>query len=205
MIESSIGSQGDQALDPAGLGRRSLPASIFIHINKTAGTSIERALDLPFEHQTALEKIARIGRDAWDSCFTFTVIRNPWDKVVSHYHHRLKRDISNIRSEGICFKEWVHRTYGARDPKYYNIPKMFMPHCAWIADHEGTILVRQICRFENLETDFEHVCKRLNIKTSLPRLKASGRGPYRDYYDAATAGIVAAWFERDIATFGYRF
>jgi len=41
---------------------------IFIHINKTAGTSIGRAIGLPIkEHLTATEVIARIGIDRWNA------------------------------------------------------------------------------------------------------------------------------------------
>jgi len=58
---------------------------VFIHINKTGGSSIEKALNIPLEHKTALEKISEIGHINWTMKHSFTVIRNPWDKVVSHY------------------------------------------------------------------------------------------------------------------------
>lgn len=74
---------------------------IFIHIGKTGGTSIERALceylDLDFEitkkdtdgqwwkHIWAKGMRRRIGPEAWNSHFTFAFVRNPYDMVLSLY------------------------------------------------------------------------------------------------------------------------
>ncbi len=137
---------------------------VFIHINKTGGSSIKKVLDLPFEHVTALEKIASLGREQWDRRFTFTVIRNPWDKVVSHYHFRLQKK----RIAEIEFKDWVKKTYRDHMAPFYDVPKMFMPQTDWISDKDGNILCDSICRFENLKDDFNEVCQRLGKTVFLP-------------------------------------
>ena len=69
---------------------RHLDRFVFIHINKTGGSSIAKALNIPSVHRTAQEKIEEIGQKNWDRKLTFTVVRNPWDKVVSLYHYRVK-------------------------------------------------------------------------------------------------------------------
>ena len=89
---------------------------VFIHINKTGGSSVERALKIPFGHETALEKIARMGRTQWDRRFSFTVIRNPWDKVVSHYHFRVQTNQTNLADNPIQFNEWVKVPLVTWDP-----------------------------------------------------------------------------------------
>jgi hypothetical protein len=183
------------------------PARLFfVHINKTGGSSIERALNLRFKHKTALEIIAKVGRPQWDQAYTFAAIRNPWDRVVSHYHYRAQTNQTNLGTDAISFAEWVQLTYGSQDPRYYDIPMAFMPQINWITDREGQLLVKFICRFERLDADFKNVCAHLNrVAAPLPRLKASSHGPYRDYYDSATAKIVADWFHKDIQSFGYQF
>jgi len=178
---------------------------VFIHINKTGGSSVEKALNVPLEHKTAIEKIDEIGQKYWDRKFTFTVIRNPWDKVVSHYHYRVKTNQTDLRDNPIEFKEWLKRTYGNQDAFYYDNPKMFMPQTNWITDNNGNILVDEIIHFENLESEFNKILEKLGKNRTLPHVKKSNRGNYRDYYDEETIAIVRNWFERDIKRFGYQF
>ncbi|MCW8107255.1 sulfotransferase family protein [Alteromonas ponticola] len=178
---------------------------VFIHINKTGGSSVEKALGLPFEHKTALEKIEQMGRRNWNKKITFAVVRNPWDKVVSHYHYRVKTDQTNLGNKHLDFKQWVKRTYGENDPQYYDQPMMFMPQLDWIADRDGKLLVNEIIRFENLSEEFNRLAEKLGVTATLPHVKRSNRGNYRDYYDDETQQIVADWFAKDIKQFDYRF
>ncbi len=178
---------------------------IFVHINKTGGSSIEKALKLPFQHRTALEILDLIGEKRWKSRFSFAFVRNPWDKVASHYHYRVKTNQTGLKTHPVSFKEWVRIAYGENALPYYDNPKMFMPQVDWVADRSGKILVDFIGRFESLHHDFHVVCERIGLHAELPHLKQSERGSFQRYYDDPTAAIVARWFAKDIAAFGYRF
>jgi len=178
---------------------------VFIHINKTGGRSIEKSLNLPFEHKTALEKIDEMGKQRWERVYKFTSVRNPWDKVISHFNYRVETNQTNLRTKPIKFKEWVKLTYGNKAPLYYDIPKMFMPQLDWITDHEGKILVDFICRFENLNNDFSVLCEKLGRNATLPHINSSKHGNYREYYDDDTIEIIAKSFSRDIEKFVYKF
>jgi Sulfotransferase family len=178
---------------------------VFIHINKTAGSSIEKALGMRFDHKTAMEKVGEIGKDRWDRKFSFAFVRNPWDKVVSHYHYRLKTNKTALRDYPIPFPEWVERAYADRDPRFFDPPKMFMPQWNWIADDQSGILVTFVGRFERLADDFKIVCNRIHRHATLPHLKKSSHGEYRRYYNDRSAAIVRRYFARDIAEFGYEF
>ena len=189
------------------MSHRNLEKFIFIHINKTGGTSVSMALNIPNTHKTALEIIDEIGRRNWNNNFTFTVVRNPWDKVVSHYHYRVQTNQTSLGENPISFKEWVQRTYGEQDSLYYDKPKMFMPQVNWISDKSGNIIVNRIMHFENIDEEFTELSKILNINkdVALPHVKSSKRGHYRDYYDENSIQIVQNWFMRDIEEFGYKF
>ena len=178
---------------------------IFIHINKTGGSSIERALGARHEHRTAREKRAQLGERFWAKKFKFTVVRNPWDKVVSHYHYRVQTNQTNLGTNPISFTEWVRRAYGSQDPAYYDKPKMFMPQLDWITDDDSKIIIDHIARFESLQSEFELICQRLKRTAQLPQLRKSERGDYRQYYDEESRTIVAKWFGKDVAKFGYQY
>jgi len=180
---------------------------VFIHINKTAGTSIGNAIGLPVKHhQTAREIIARIGRDKWDTAYKFTLVRNPWDKVVSHYEYRRKRNKTEVATRNVSFSEWVKKTYGTdKDPFFYNNPKAFQPQVEWLKDDQGRIAIDFIGKFESISDDFDQIKNIIGIEAELPHLNASKRAGYQSYYDDETRQIVAQWFHEDIEVFGYSF
>ena len=185
---------------------RHVARALFVHINKTAGSSVEAALGMPFQHRTALEFIDLVGRERWDRCFTFSFVRNPWAKVASHYRYRVRTNQTALKEQPIPFSEWVARAYGEQDPKYCDQPKMFMSQSAWICDRDGEILVDFVGRFEHLRRDFDHVCRALGKHRELPHLKGSSRGTsYAEMYDDQARAIVAERFAEDLERWGYTF
>jgi hypothetical protein len=180
---------------------------VFIHINKNAGTSIGHAIGLPKkQHLTVKEVIEMIGRAQWERAFRFTIVRNPWDKVVSHYNHRIKTNQTGLKDNPIPFKQWAAATYGAvKDPRYYDQPKMFQPQVEWLRDPEGRIELDLIGRFENLGDTFRRIAERIGVKVELPHLNRCERSDYRTFYDEETASVVGDWFKEDISRFDYTF
>ncbi|RLD45727.1 MAG: hypothetical protein DRJ05_00270 [Bacteroidetes bacterium] len=179
---------------------------VFIHINKTGGVSIGKALGIGKKmHFTALEEKSRLGNYSWSKMFKFSIVRNPWDKVVSHYFFRIKTNQTGLGNNPINFKEWVKLTYGEQNPEYFDCPKYFMPQLNWLTDEKGEIMVDFVGRFENLDNDFQHICKRIGRNVDLPFLNKSERREYQYYYDDTTKEIVRKWFEKDIIHFNYSF
>lgn len=178
---------------------------VFVHINKTGGTSVEAALRLPFQHRTALELRRALGERRWAQRFSFAFVRNPWSKVASHYFYRVQTNQTGLGGRPIDFNEWVRRAYGERDPRYYDQPRMFMPQVEWVSDEKGNIIVDFIGRFERFDQDFAAVCARIGRTAQLPHLKRSAGRDYRELYAPDTMAIVHRRFAADVECFGYHF
>jgi chondroitin 4-sulfotransferase 11 len=180
---------------------------VFIHINKTAGTSIVDVIGKPFrKHLTVKDVINVIGQQKWDEAYTFTVIRNPWDKVVSQYKHAIKMNSNNMAKKSIEFKDWVACTYGEpKDPFYYGRAQMFFPQVEWLKNFQGKIDVDKIIRFENLNEGINEVFNTLAIDSDLPHLNETHKTNYRDFYDNESKQIISEWFHEDIQVFEYTF
>jgi len=194
-------------INPSPLRQGSFGPYVFVHIHKTAGTSIGRAIGLSRKnHLTAKEVIQKIGKKNWQAAYTFTVVRNPWDKVVSLFEYRRKKNKTQIASSGMTFTEWVHLTHGHdRNPFYHDNVKSFQAQVEWLKDEEGIIAIDFIAKFESLNTDFDQIRKAIGIGASLPHLNESHRKNYRSYYTAETKRIITRWYDEDITAFGYTF
>ena len=184
---------------------------VFIHINKTAGTSIVSYTGKPFrKHLTAKEVIDVIGNEKWNSAYKFTVVRNPWDKMFSHYKHNIKTKPKTMMKNGgvefVSFSEWLKFTLGPdKDKKFYNRPQHFLPQVEWLKDYNGQIKMDKIIHFENLAHEYKSVADDLGFPETLPHLNSTLASTYREFYDDFSAKLVADWFQEDLKEFGYSF
>jgi len=200
---------------------------IFIHVPKTGGTSIENALGLSGpRHNTALEYLNHYP-EIWESYFTFSFVRNPWDRLFSYYNFR--RRIRQLEAENtLTFKEWLVRIAElVKSENHKRLNVEFAPRLGvgtieknhaegWrvkldnalymLTDEHGKVIVDFIGRFERLQQDFDIVCDKLNIAPrKLPCTNKSQHDPYWKYYDGDGEKIVAELCQKDIALFGYQF
>ena len=181
---------------------------VFIHINKTAGSSVSKALGYDHQiHMTSKMLKDLLGKNVYDQKYKFTFVRNPYDRVVSQYLYSRKSADADIRDNYLPFKEWVVEVYGNKIREYYDYPMMFLTQFDWISDYSGRIDIDFIGRFENLEEDFREVCRAVNLPAiDLGKEKTSeNRKHYRQYYDGLTKGVVKKYFEKDLDCFKYSF
>ena len=187
------------------LKQRYVDKFYFIHISKTAGTSITRALNIPFEHLTSEEKKQEVGQCEWSRRYTFAVVRNPWDRAVSEYHYRIKTGQEGMDHLNLSFKSWLRLVYVEKHPDFYTSEKFFMPQAEWVTDERGKLQVDRILRFEDLENEFKELCRDLAEKAHLPKVNMTKRSHYQDYYDDETIEIIRDTMAQDIDLFGYEF
>jgi len=178
----------------------------FIHINKTGGTSIERALGMPVFHKPAVEYRRDIGLERWNRRFSFAIVRNPWDRTVSQFHYRRQINWDGLGEDPVTFKEWAREVFVNRSDRYVDEDMLFLTQKDWISDEHGEVIVDYVGQFENLQQAWDDICDRLGRERStLPHVKKSSRTDFRDYYDSETRKIVGDYFSADIELFGYTF
>jgi len=198
--------------------------AIFCHIPKTAGTSIFWEIDAATRnvanfhtwkgHVTGLARKERLteimgydqGCILWKNAFTFTFIRNPWDRLVSVYHFISKLTPDSIES----FDQWVHEglpiTDHARQLFRGDDKRTFLDQEAWFCDIDGTELVEFVGRFERVQQDWQTVCKKLHIAPSILRhVNQGNHKPYKQHYTLETKKIVAGRFGDFIERYKYQF
>ena len=115
--------------------------TIFIHIPKNAGTSIKTFFECKefYNKHRTIDQIKKENIKAYDSYKKFTIVRNPYDRMVSWYFY-LKRAMGIEQTRGDYrwssgehfpseFLEWIkirHGSYRMFETLYTRILKLII-------------------------------------------------------------------------------
>ncbi len=206
---------------------------IFVHIPKTGGTSLSLALeakamkddvligDTPkaknrrkrykdaqtsgrlWKHARLTDIYGLVMQDQIESYFVFTIVRNPWDRMVSYYHwlkaQSFKHPVVGI-AQTCSFAEFLCNP----------IVQQGLQNDAtrrYTCDQGGIEQCNMHLRMEELAKDVSRLEQHLGLK--LPKLPHHNRSErhknYADYYDAGSKDMIAKVFVDDIDRFNYRF
>ena len=145
-----------------------------------------------YEHMPSWRVRSYAGEEVWRQYYKFSFERNPWDRQVSWYHYKTKS--ASPRPTFAAFNAGKRRAYVENWELY---------------TQDGEIALDFVGRYENLAADFAMVLGAIGLagKVALPltNVTKDRSSDYRDYYDAASRDLVAGWYGREIAHFGYAF
>lgn len=204
---------------------------IFIHIPKTGGTALSFALearamkdDILFDNtpkaksrsdrQQGLRAAGRLWKHSTradieglvpdlDSYFIFTLVRNPWDRMVSYYHFLRTQ---NFDHPAVTLAKSTSFTQFLNTPATQAALRAW-PASAHMRDRFGLDRANLYARLEYLDDDLAPLEAHLGFKlTPIARVNASPRDrDWRGYYSDADAALIAQLCAEDIARFGYQF
>jgi len=207
----------------------------FVHIPKTGGSSVANALyhankaangkknGYSFEiekHETGLDIQKYCEKHNFDKLFSFSVVRNPLDRLASWYFYYKELFENKTLPADLCpngcgesflkmeFNEWVRSLRREYDPTCsteIDCPLTQMaPQTVHVSDYGGFILLDEIIRFEQLQEGWEYICSKIGLEdVSLPHLNRGREMDYKSIYDSDTEKLVRSLYKIDFDTFGY--
>jgi hypothetical protein len=73
----------------------------------------------------------------------------------------------------------------------------------FITDEGGKLMVDYICRFEDLQNDFDKVCKKLNFpRVELQKINVTDSANRTGIFDSELTEMVRDFYRRDFELFG---
>jgi len=133
---------------------------------------------------------AKVGDTIWKDYYKFTVVRNPWDQLISRYYwerefswFKIRRNIVNILSHPFRLKLYLNLLGKLKMRINLSSFKLFIINLkqSWLNtnfyfDENGEKVCDYYIRYEHLEEDFRSVCKLLGFSDiHLPKLKSKTR------------------------------
>ena len=203
---------------------------VFVHIPKTGGTSLALALegramkddiligDTPkalkrrrrlkaltpagrlWKHSTLADIDGVLSPDEIARAFTFTLVRNPWDRLVSYYHwlrgqrfdHPAARLARDLPFSAFLNHDMTRASVAAN------------PYARYMTAADGSEQCRLYIRLEHFETDAQPLWDHLGMRLALPHANRSDRAAgWQSHYSPADADLVARLCAQDVARFGY--
>lgn len=189
----------------------------FIHIPKNAGTSITAWLmatgdftEMGRKHDT----IQHVNNDLMQSLKWFAVVRNPYERLLSHYHFHCKYYNTRMQHPRLASKEKYYTRHqqmqkgfehyclspyqiAHRDPMWYD--DRYCPQVIWINDSV------HLLRFEKLHKDFGWVQDRVGCDSPLPSINGTPEDNvnYRKHYTQKIRDVADQHFKADLDRLGY--
>ncbi|MGM7702950.1 sulfotransferase family 2 domain-containing protein [Pseudalkalibacillus sp. Hm43] len=191
---------------------------VYLNNSKVACSSIKKTFisdDVPDDysiHTKAQDLSREYLTDGEKEYFKFTFVRNPFDRLVSCYESKYKKD-KKMGQEYLHYDKYL-LGYIKKDKGFENFVKKvdkipdfladrhFQSQYNLTHDKKGEPLVDYIGKYENLAEDFEHFKHKYKLG-DLPHFNKAVQRNWMDYYTVESAKIVREKYAKDIEEFGY--
>jgi hypothetical protein len=176
---------------------------VYFRVPKTATTSLS----------IYLRNNSSISVDSYDyelksipkNYFKFSIVRNPWDRILSCFLDKTKRAINTVW-EMEFYKQYADLSFvdfvGILNEKIINYDSHLMPQHKLFDINN----IDFIGKFENLNKDVRTIQKKIGLPIiDLQIENKTDHDHYRKYYDKKTKYIVYNLYLKDIEKFNYEY
>lgn len=155
----------------------------YVDVSRTSSTSLKAELGVRFgeaygkikaegnsstpqlidDHVTAQSMRAMLGKDAWDRIYTFSIVRNPWDRVASLFGYC---NATSKLPTSWTFAEYVERLVSADDRSpYFRFHGLRYGATDFLTDDACTIIVDDVVKYENRAEELKAVAAKLGVSS----------------------------------------
>lgn len=197
---------------------------IFVHIPKTAGTSLEFALGMHgnimnvglekypdqeknlhilfgkgLQHLSIRQIQKYLGAEIFSRYLKFSIVRNPYDRLVSFVAWQGDK----WHNKQLLSKEEFQLFIDRAKLKFWR-RKSIMPVPQFqFLYFQGRMMMDHVLRFESLEKDVERISELLQTEIHLEYRMNSNHLDYRSYYDEESIKWVRKVYRKDFEYFSY--
>jgi hypothetical protein len=195
---------------------------MFYHVYKVAGSSIRNSL-IPYcsKKQVLLQNLNYglttlgldlsfspiykfhprlqlvkdfLGDDVFNSYYKFSFVRHPldWQKSLYYFMIKNQRHHQHKLISKFSFEDYLKWRMDNELNLMSNI----------LSDNKGNLLTDDVFKFENIDMNFQRVCKKLEIKAELPHKNIAGKDKKVKVSDATLIEFKNA-FKPDFVNFNY--
>ena len=153
------------------------------------------------EHMRAVDARARLGEKIWNEYFKFTIVRNPYDRMVSRYHWTMK------------MRPYFAELWGVSDLGSFMRYRADYVNENWLTYTAGDeLLVDDVVRYEHRAEDLARISARLgldhNLHEDMRAINAKGSFRPKSEPEEARLGpeeiaIIGGLCAKEIERFGY--
>jgi hypothetical protein len=163
------------------------------------------------KHLSALQLKYILGTEEFERCTKFSVVRNPWARMVSRYHFthvesepslldKLRRGTSRTFHQRE-FEPWIEKIWTKQKSGERKNSQL-----AKLVDLDGNLLVDHVGRLEDVQATLDWVSQKVGVgRMSMPHINGTHKGHYSQFYNQATKEMVAEICKQDIEYFGYQY
>jgi len=200
--------------------------TVFIHIPKCAGTSVEKilgtsskseyfsstqvninGLQKTLQHFTYSELKNSVNID-WPSYYVFSIVRNPYARFVSDFKYRKDLYLLTGRPEHnpVDFPTFVTNLTMEQTQRIKKFDAHLETQSSFLKNVDGQIEpFIEIFKFENLEPCWARLKEKTGVefKNIFWSRKSKEDKPYNQFYTQEMADIIYNFYKEDFDNFGY--
>ena len=184
--------------------------TIFIHIPKTAGTSLVKSIygDVSAEGHRRMSFYEDIFTNKLTKYFKFCFVRNPYDRLYSSYKFLQKGGMNKHDEKAFEMHLKKHTDFedfvlNGLTKELMNEIIHFIPQTNFICNDKGLVLVDFIGKFENIKKDIVTLEEKLNLEIILPHLNSNKKDNYINVYTYKMMKKVKEFYKNDFEILGY--